>query len=384
MKKKLAALLAALAVLLTCVPSAAAAGSVYFTAVNDNVLDLTDATMPFWSGGYLYVASSVFSNREFGLSYSRNLTKRTVVFWVSSQPGRALIYNLSAGNVTDGEGNIYFPGAITRGDIVFLPVARMAEYFGLRYANMKVANGYLVRISNSGAALSDAVFADAAAYNLAYRYSQYQKAHETAQTPSSGGGDTPAVPGGQTTPETPAQSRGVYLCFLSAGAASTEQLLDVLDRSGAKGTVYFTRREIERSGDLLRRMAASGHSIGLAADAGAGGVGEQLSAANGALWEAVNTKTRLCVLIGEADSAVQEAARKDAEADGYCCLQPGLDRSGYGLRSASNAQYLLSRVAARRGSLSVWFGDGASATGLRAFLSGAPDTDRLLGLTELS
>ena len=41
-----------------------AAGSVYFVAAEESVLPLTDATMPFWSGGYLYVAASVFTNLD--------------------------------------------------------------------------------------------------------------------------------------------------------------------------------------------------------------------------------------------------------------------------------------------------------------------------------
>ena len=33
----------------------------YFTAVNKSVLELSDATMPFWSDGYLYVPSTIFT-----------------------------------------------------------------------------------------------------------------------------------------------------------------------------------------------------------------------------------------------------------------------------------------------------------------------------------
>ena len=34
---------------------AKAAGSVYFVAAEESVLPVTDATMPFWANGYLYV-----------------------------------------------------------------------------------------------------------------------------------------------------------------------------------------------------------------------------------------------------------------------------------------------------------------------------------------
>ena len=38
---------------------AKAAGSVYFVAAEESVLPVTDATMPFWANGYLYVPASV-------------------------------------------------------------------------------------------------------------------------------------------------------------------------------------------------------------------------------------------------------------------------------------------------------------------------------------
>ena len=66
MRRKLLAALFCAALMLQLAVPAAAAGSVYFTAVNKNVLKLSDATMPFWSGGYLYVPSSIFTgaNRD--------------------------------------------------------------------------------------------------------------------------------------------------------------------------------------------------------------------------------------------------------------------------------------------------------------------------------
>ena len=72
MRRKLAALLLCLLLVfqLSPVPSGAAE-TVYFTAVNKNVLTLSDDTMPFWSGGYLYVPSTIFTGvgRDLGVSY---------------------------------------------------------------------------------------------------------------------------------------------------------------------------------------------------------------------------------------------------------------------------------------------------------------------------
>ena len=77
MRRKLLAALACAALLIQLSVPAGAAGTVYFTAVNMNVLELSDATMPFWSDGYLYVPGSVFSgySKDLGVSYSYNAAK---------------------------------------------------------------------------------------------------------------------------------------------------------------------------------------------------------------------------------------------------------------------------------------------------------------------
>ena len=85
MKKKLLAMLACAVLVIQLAAPATAAGMVYFTAVNMSVLELSDATMPFWSNGYLYVAGSVFSSysKELGVSYSYNAAKEKVVLYVN-------------------------------------------------------------------------------------------------------------------------------------------------------------------------------------------------------------------------------------------------------------------------------------------------------------
>ena len=70
-KRIVAALLCAL-LMLSDIQWAQAAGTVYFTAVNETVLELSDANMPFWSNGYIYVSSNMFADKELGISYSNN------------------------------------------------------------------------------------------------------------------------------------------------------------------------------------------------------------------------------------------------------------------------------------------------------------------------
>ena len=97
---------------LSPVPSGAAE-TVYFTAVNKNVLTLSDDTMPFWSGGYLYVPSTIFTGvgRDLGVSYYPNIARQTVLLYVDKTVYSSLVFDLNKDYAIDNEGNLYFPEA---------------------------------------------------------------------------------------------------------------------------------------------------------------------------------------------------------------------------------------------------------------------------------
>ena len=74
MKRRIAALVLCLLFLFQLPPvPAKAAERVYFTAVGSYVLPLSDNTMPFWSGGYVYVPSSIFTGASTALSSGSTL-----------------------------------------------------------------------------------------------------------------------------------------------------------------------------------------------------------------------------------------------------------------------------------------------------------------------
>lgn len=381
MRQRLAALVCAVVMLVQLSPpSARAAESIYFMSVDETLLEVTDATMPFWSGGYLFVPASLFSARELGLSFSYNRLKKTAVIWANGQQGRALIFDLAGDLVWDGaKENNYSPPAIVRSSGVFVAVSMVAAYFGLTYTNTKVAHGYLVRIRGSNSVLSDADFIDAGASQFYSRYTKYIKAKE----PSAGSSGTVSGAGTGTgtavEPEPSVGGGSAALCIRAP--EKPEDLGALLDALGGENgiTVYFTARQLGESGDLLRRMLAMGCAVGLTADAGLDQpVRRQLQSANAALWAAAGIKTRLCLVDNASAQTLAAAA-----ADGYCCLQPDLDRSREGLRGASGARALLSGVNARRGTVSVWLDGSVTAAGLSALRTAAArGSDRLTAMTE--
>ncbi len=372
-RKLLAALFCAVLAVQLAVP-AGAAGSVYFTAVNKNVLELSDATMPFWSGGYLYVPSSLFtgSNRDLqvGLTATGSGGGTTLLLYGGSAEFQTLSFDLSKDYAVDKDGNMYFQKAIQRGSVTFLPISLVARVFDLLYTVIEVPRGYLVWVRTHNADMSERIFADAASYQMENRYSQYVKGQEAepSQEESSSGGATQTASG-----------QRVYLCVEAADASAVTALLDVLDQYGSQAAFYCTVEFLEQEGGLLRRMTATGQAVGILADAAAGPtVAEQLAAGTAALEAATCGRTRLARLENVSD---QTAA--DVERMGYCCLWPDLDRSSYALADSGAASVLLRRVGERSGSVTVWLGGGTTAAGLRAFLGEVRQSgDRCLALTE--
>ena len=80
---------------------AKAAVSVYFVAAEESVLPVTDATMPFWANGYLYVPASVFTN--LGISVINNTAKKMTVL---EKDRRAMLFDW-----TKGTAAVYSPPA---------------------------------------------------------------------------------------------------------------------------------------------------------------------------------------------------------------------------------------------------------------------------------
>ncbi|MBR4869952.1 MAG: hypothetical protein IKU12_04115, partial [Oscillospiraceae bacterium] len=72
MTRKVKAFLCALLMVLTLtmpqMGGSAAAASVIYTAMNDSLLELSDETMPFWYGSYLYLPAASVASTGMGVN----------------------------------------------------------------------------------------------------------------------------------------------------------------------------------------------------------------------------------------------------------------------------------------------------------------------------
>lgn len=388
MKRRGAALICCLLLVIQmAVPWMKALDTVYFTAINANVLPLTDAGMPFWSNGYLYVDSSIFTmakntpGRSLGIYRSINHSDQLLVL---SANGRSLIFDLGSQSVQDNQGIVYYPAGIQRNGRVFVPVSLVSYFFNLTYSSTRVSQegsywGYLVRIRNEKSPIpSDKAFADAAASLMASRYADYLK----GKAPPDKDPVKPPTPNPPEDEEPTPTGKSLLLCIEAAEGERVKSLLDTLDRWGCRAVFYCTEEFLETQGDLLRRMSATGHGIGLLVE-GTKGIKQaaaQVEQRNQLLDRAIRSKTRLVRVQGAGEATLGSLRQA-----GYCPLKPNVDWAGRLLNGAGSAESLLHQVSRQRGNAVIWLDQKADAAGLKSFLAAAGQAEHQFRLlTELT
>ena len=305
-RKRLLSLL--LSVLMLCTllpPRASAAPTLYFTAVNDRMCDLNDETMPFWQNGLLYVAgATVDGPDDLGIRYSYNQEKSVAILYKGQ---RVLYCDLTAGTMENNRtGEQYTGSPIVRSGMVFFPITALAKIFDLKYSSTKIAYGYLLRIRDDNAVLSDEYFIDAATDPIQKRYAQYERAHAAAEQEN----ETPAQV------ETPVRRDDltVYLLLPAANGSMLTQLLSTLENYQSHATLLLTPELLESAGDGVRRAAATGNAVALRIDAATAAEAlAQIERGNDALWHAASLRTRL-VYLESADKTLRAAV----VGAGYC------------------------------------------------------------------
>lgn len=280
--KRLLSLL--LSVLMLCTllpPRASAAPTLYFTAVNDRMCDLNDETMPFWQNGLLYVAgATVDGPDDLGIRYSYNQEKSVAILYKGQ---RVLYCDLTAGTMENNRtGEQYAGSPIVRSGMVFFPITALAKMFDLKYSSTKIAYGYLLRIRDDNAVLSDEYFIDAATDPIQKRYAQYERAHAAAES------EQPETPPPVDTP-TRRDDLTVYLLLPAAEEAALTQLLSTLENYQSYATLLLTPELLESAGDGVRRAAATGNAVALRIDAATAAEAlAQIERGNDALWRAAS------------------------------------------------------------------------------------------------
>ncbi|MCI8418889.1 MAG: hypothetical protein HFF79_00060 [Oscillospiraceae bacterium] len=343
--RRASAWLLVLALALVLMPRGrAAASGVYFTAANDQLLDLNGETMPFLSNGMLYVPNTVFQGTDLGVSFARNYGMHLALLYTAQTDLRFDLENQSA---WDKLGNQYDTYAIERGDCVFFPLDVVCRHFGLDWSFTQTANAPLIRITTSGAVLNTEEFTSAAATQMENYYNAYQRQLEEQTADTRPAPADPVIPPVQT-----GEGQQVRLLITGRDTEATAELLALLENAQVQATFLLDTEAME-DGDLVRGIASGGHAIALAAEGEtARAVESELRRGRELLWEAGCLWLELVWYGGEDDiSGLLEEM-------GCGRVRAELDLQSTGLGSASRARRLLTSIERHGGEeVSVHLGD---------------------------
>ena len=246
MKKKWILLLLCAVLLMSALASPAFADDVCFIAINDNLLELSN--MPAFVGTTAYVPGRIFSS--FNIYYTFFPSDNTAMIYTEA---KQFYFELSSGNTYDSSGNYYSTQAIMRNGQVYMPAKFICSQFGLTYSLISgTGHGDLLRITNGSAILSDDRFLSAASILMDSYYNTYMG----NISPS----DKPPVPDNQPEEEPDRHDTEVLLSFTGL---PSDKLLDTLDSHKTPACFFLSAEDVRSSPDTVRRLAASGHSVGV-------------------------------------------------------------------------------------------------------------------------
>lgn len=259
--RRFRALLLAAVILSLAVLPVLAADVIFFTAVNNTLLELTAETLPVKYSSMIYVPSSVFNSNALGTYSLYSRSTQTVLI---SDGDRILYFDMSAGNSYDSDGADYRYVAIYENDTAYVPAYFVATYFDFHYSYIHRDGKHIVRLT-SGDVLSDADFFSAAESLMESRLKEFEKSAEGGETVPSAPPTqpTPPVQPTATPPEIVDRSRVVvHLGILGLGENSEAQL-DALEELGLPVCFFATAEEVYANADLVRRIVGEGGSIGV-------------------------------------------------------------------------------------------------------------------------
>ena len=363
MRKKRPVLPLVLAVILAVgmfQPMPAAAANLYFTGINDSVAPLTSSSMPYWSGGTLYVPYTVFDANQNGVGVSLGLytsyNHRSHIVTIFNLK-QMLVFDLERGTCRDDmTGAAYDARAVMRYGKPYVPLYVVCSVFGLEYSYNQlsyISQGYLVRIKSADAGLDDGLFIDRAREFINNRLRDYTQSLSPAET-------TPTIPVSPSEPpEVDGGNVATYLAFRCESADGLSAILNTLDGTGQYALFFLAPQGIEEEGGLVRRILGTGHSVGILAWEGEK---EALSRGRLALEELAHTRTTLAY--------VPDGARAGLEEQGWVCwketlyLEPGDSVGG-----TAFAGTVLNRLGTRRRTVYLTLeGSGNTARVLSALL----------------
>ena len=309
MKKKIAAVLVALCLAAAFLPTVSrAAIAPYFMAVNDTLMPFRTETMPYISGGEIFVPEKVLEGLGVFATGSDDL-EFLRLYNYSQGVALYVDFYTASGDTKDRDGNtLYWPPARRIGRRFYVPLRQICDYFGLVYEFLDVPleyidneQMYVVRIISS-ANFNGPTFLGLNRNALRAAYNEYYTPVIQPPQPSPPAGATP-TPTPPPEPPPDYSSITVYLSFCDVADGGVGGILDLLDiqvASGYQSCFFVSAGDIRENPGLIRRISGSGHMIGIMLT---GGSFAEYLEASALLFEATKIKT---VLVSADESVITD------------------------------------------------------------------------------
>ena len=371
--RRLTAFFAALLMIASVVrlDGAAVLEGVFFTAVNQQLLELNDETMPFWQDGVLYVSEKVFEDGELGLRYVHSYSKATVMMYTTKKDLR---FDLANSQIYDKQGTVYTGSAVEKNGHVFFPLDLVCRHFDLSWSLSATAYVPLIRVKSEDVVLSDQVFIDAASLMMANRYADYEKRVNSSQSEENDQNDNktddpvddkvdgPTPPPVVDPPLIHARDgQKVHLILAGRSGDSVRAAVDILGENPA--TFLLTVQQME-DGDLIRALLGRGHSVALIVQSTtADETAEELLRAKELVWAAS------CSLLQFVWYEGQEDLSALLEQQGCVRVAAQLDRRGELLGSEKAVTALMRLVGGIEEDISLYLGYDSDCAELELLLN---------------
>ena len=356
--RKIAAVLCAIVLLLGLPRASADQIDIYLLAENDVMTNLPVEAMPAWIGGVLYIPYTAFdwtvTKVNLGVSYGQEREGDEYRLTLYSL-NNLLTFDVNRGTCVDREGQPLNMRAVYRNGWVFVPAVAVCGYFGLGYSYTPTNYGTLIRITNGQQRLGSE-FVQYAENSMRDRYNDYMKQLNPA-TPQPTAQPTPRP---AATPEPNQTDLTVCLSVLVTGGGDLDGILDALEAANLRALFLFSPEELTAYGEQLRRMAGSGHLIGLSP------TGDSLEEVQAQLAQGQEDLARLAhttthtVYLPSAGPAVAGAL----ESEGWRCWTAQLQQLEDSRSAYNRSAALLNAFGRRRGSAGVLLDDGTGTAAL--------------------
>lgn len=271
------ALLLAVLLLSGLILMAGASSTVYLIAVNDVVLQVTPENMPVMQEGQLYIPYTMLSNVVTGTDLGVRAQYSSVRGTLTVLSGEhSVVFDLKRNTAGDENGAAVAAAALVRNSMIYLPIDWLCRYFdSLVYSLTYTPYGVLVRLSSPAAVLTDAEFVDAADSLLRQKYIAYRNAlaASSGPTPTATATVSPSpTPSPSVTPspsptptptQTPEPVPTAQVCLALRWGRRADEVTELLEENGQRALFLFTCQELMVQDDLVRRLTARGHQVGL-------------------------------------------------------------------------------------------------------------------------